>query len=236
VVIKYKVLILTTFLVIVADQGSKIYIDHAFPLEEGRKIVAVVPNYINITHVRNPGAAFGMLAGSNKKFRGPFFLATSILATTIILLVLYRLPPGKSSTAFFLSLILGGGGHQVTVVFDGTASGNLHESRQRRKGIGIVFSSHGETADDLIVRMVTGLREGAVVVSSDRELSRSIEKLGATPIASPEFMEKLENALERDPMGNGDAWEESEDIPARKGSQKKLSKKDRRARKKLDQL
>jgi len=108
VVIKYKVLILTTFLVIVADQGSKIYIDHAFPLEEGRKIVAVVPNYINITHVRNPGAAFGMLAGSNKKFRGPFFLATSILATTIILLVLYRLPPGKSSTAFFLSLILGG--------------------------------------------------------------------------------------------------------------------------------
>jgi len=127
-------------------------------------------------------------------------------------------------------------GHQVTVVFDGTASGNLHESRQRRKGIGIVFSSHGETADDLIVRMVTGLREGAVVVSSDRELSRSIEKLGATPIASPEFMEKLENALEGDPMGNGEAWEESEDIPARKGSQKKLSKKDRRARKKLDQL
>ena len=106
--VKYKVLILTTFLVIVADQGSKIYIDQAFPLEEGRKIVAVIPNYLNITHVRNPGAAFGMLARSNEKFRGPFFLGTSMLATTIILLVLYRLPAEKSSTAFFLSLILGG--------------------------------------------------------------------------------------------------------------------------------
>ncbi len=127
-------------------------------------------------------------------------------------------------------------GHQVTIVFDGTESGNLEESRQRRKGIGIVFSSHGETADDLIVRMVTGLREGAVVVSSDREISRSIEKLGATPIASPEFMDKLENALDGDPAENGEDWEESGVRHARKGAQKKLSKKVRRARKKLDQL
>ncbi len=106
--IKYKVLLLVTFLVVITDQGTKMYIDHTFPLEEGRKIVVLVPNYVNLTHVRNPGAAFGMLAGSNENFRGPFFLVTSTLATAIILLVLYRLPPGKSSSAFFLSLILGG--------------------------------------------------------------------------------------------------------------------------------
>ena len=70
--------------------------------------------------------------------------------------------------------------HQITVVFDGTDAYSLYRQRDQTKGIKILFSRRGETADTVIKRMVEREREGALVVSSDRDVAgfRRVSKSG----------------------------------------------------------
>ena len=51
-----------SFLLVVADQAAKFRICRAFYPGES---VAVIPGFFHLTYVRNTGAAWGMLSGSN---------------------------------------------------------------------------------------------------------------------------------------------------------------------------
>lgn len=70
--------------------------------------IPVIDGFFYITHVRNPGAAFSMLAESPEPFRRVFFLVASALAVVLVLSFYRRLAPGERFPALALGLVLGG--------------------------------------------------------------------------------------------------------------------------------
>ena len=122
-------------------------------------------------------------------------------------------------------------GHPITVVFDGWGGFEPVSTRTRHKGIEVIYTGKGETADEWIQRRVGGVRYGAVV-TSDREIQRHAECAGLAPIQSNEFERKMEAALalgrEGMVMDKGE-WDEEESIGVpKKGSARQLSKKEKK--------
>ncbi|MCE5281338.1 MAG: signal peptidase II [Deltaproteobacteria bacterium] len=95
----------TTALLIVLDQLTKAWVLASLKLHEG---FAVIDGFFNIVHVRNPGAAFGFLAGASPVFRSAFFIAVTVAAILLILHYLRRTRIGETSLVFSLALILSG--------------------------------------------------------------------------------------------------------------------------------
>jgi signal peptidase II len=95
----------TTALLIVLDQLTKAWVLASLKLHEG---FAVIDGFFNIVHVRNPGAAFGFLAGASPAFRSVFFIAVTVAAILLILHYLRRTRIGETSLVFSLALILSG--------------------------------------------------------------------------------------------------------------------------------
>lgn len=128
--------------------------------------------------------------------------------------------------------------HKITVVFDGTAEATLYPSRDRAKGVAIRYSKGGESADEVIRRMARREKAGALVVSSDREVMVAAESAGAASLDSAAFADKL--ALAGDFSLNGaDAADESTGwVPTtrKKGPSRRLPKRKRRARARVDRL
>jgi predicted RNA-binding protein with PIN domain len=131
-------------------------------------------------------------------------------------------------------------GYEVTVVFDGWRAGNLTENQQWQRGISVVYSRRDERADEVIKRMAKRFGQGAVVVTSDREVAHFAETVGATAVSSEEFEGKMGMALVREEKG----VEPGEVHPAeargkgtkKKGPSKRHSKSRRRAIKRLREL
>jgi len=77
--------------------------------------------------------------------------------------------------------------HQIIIVFDGIQNGWAEEGRDREGKINIIYSRHGERADDVIKRIAAQTSGEVIVVSSDREISSYATLLGKTPLPSLEF-------------------------------------------------
>jgi predicted RNA-binding protein with PIN domain len=116
---------------------------------------------------------------------------------------------------------------EVTVVFDGWQEGWSTETREKRKGIEVIFSKLGEKADEVIKRLVQEKGSGAVVITSDREVARFAQRMDAAVIPSEQFREKL---LERPSHMLKERLEEEESGMKKKGPSRRLSKKEKRAR------
>ena len=91
--------------VLVLDQATKAWVQSAFRLHESRP---VIEGLAHLTYVRNPGAAFGFLAGRGEDFRRPFFVAVTLVALAVILAVIRRIPSGRPWTLAALALVFGG--------------------------------------------------------------------------------------------------------------------------------
>ncbi len=87
------------------DQATKIWIVQSLSYADR---LTVIENFFYITHVRNPGAAFGMLANSPETFRLTFFISVTLVAIALIISFYRRLAPGDRLSALALGLILGG--------------------------------------------------------------------------------------------------------------------------------
>jgi len=129
-------------------------------------------------------------------------------------------------------------GHMITVVFDGRQAEAVSEQREQVKGIKIVFSRRGETADTVIQRMAKTERERAVVVSSDHEILNFSLSHGAAVIGSPEFEEKMTIASYMAVKGaeQEEGGEGRRTTTKKKGPQRRLSKKDRKLKVKTKKL
>ena len=102
---KYVILLSLAGLIIALDQISKLWIAHHFELYESLR---VIPNFFNITYIRNSGAAFGLLAKAPESFRIPFFIIIPLLALTVIILIFKKTRETELLMITSLSLILGG--------------------------------------------------------------------------------------------------------------------------------
>jgi signal peptidase II len=101
---KYKIAVCVSFFVIVADQITKILIRSNLALFEK---IPVLP-FLDITHLRNPGAAFGILNNISESMRIPLFVFILVVAFTAIFLFLRKAEGNDRILIFSLSLILGG--------------------------------------------------------------------------------------------------------------------------------
>jgi predicted RNA-binding protein with PIN domain len=127
--------------------------------------------------------------------------------------------------------------HRITVVFDGTRSPLFSRQRDRHKGITIVFSHHGETADSVIKQMARREGEKSLVVSSDLDIVRSVEGRGAATISAEDFENKLTLSLYVDGMQTDrDAYSGWKPTTKKKGPRKRLPKKQRKSRARIRKL
>jgi len=103
---KRNILFLTiTLVVMLLDQATKAWIIATVHLHDS---FVVIGGFFNITHVRNPGAAFGFLAGAPPLFRYLFFLAVTVAAIVLILHYLRVSRIEAPSLVSALALILAG--------------------------------------------------------------------------------------------------------------------------------
>jgi predicted RNA-binding protein with PIN domain len=82
-------------------------------------------------------------------------------------------------------------GAEITVAFDGAERVPGLPSTPR--GVRVLFSPKGQTADDLIRRLVRAEPDGrpVVVISSDREVADSVRRAGAYPLPSDALLRRL---------------------------------------------
>ena len=102
---RYARLLMIAGAVCILDQLVKILIVSTIPVYQ---TIPVIPGFFNLTHIYNPGGAFGFLSSSPSELRHLFFVLASILAMGLIIFLYAKTPPGHGLLEFGLSLILGG--------------------------------------------------------------------------------------------------------------------------------
>ena len=126
--------------------------------------------------------------------------------------------------------------YPITVVFDGQKE-HFDKRNSPPRGISITFS-RGETADELIVKMVRSEYKDSILVTSDKELRRNAEPFVNTLIYSEEFADRIFMSTFISEENN------EEEIPLhqqkldtkKKGNPRRLSKRERHKNKFLRKL
>jgi signal peptidase II len=90
----------TACAVIVADQVTKALVSAAFSVNSS---VPVIEGVVSLTHVRNAGAAFGVLQGQRW-----LFVVTGIVVLATVGIALWRLRPTSKLLLVGLALVSGG--------------------------------------------------------------------------------------------------------------------------------
>jgi predicted RNA-binding protein with PIN domain len=123
----------------------------------------------------------------------------------------------------------------MTVVFDGWQGGWNTEKREHQRELEIIYSKLGEKADEVIKRLVKEKGSGAIVITSDRDISRFAERMDVAVIPSESFREKLEVCPNRFEESLEEEEEEERGV-RKKGLSRRLSKKEKRTRAALKKL
>lgn len=100
-----RVFILIAGLVVVLDQITKLMVLAWMPLYHS---ITVIPGFFNLTHIRNPGGAFGFMAAGSPGLRNLLFIGVSILATGLIVYFYRQTPRSHPLLASALAMIFGG--------------------------------------------------------------------------------------------------------------------------------
>jgi signal peptidase II len=102
---KLRILVICTLVTVPLDQLTKYWVSAQIPRGER---VPVIDGFFDITHVRNTGAAFGLLDQAPEEWRTLLFASVGILALAVIVFFFRELAPGDRLSALGLALILGG--------------------------------------------------------------------------------------------------------------------------------
>ncbi|MGH7164427.1 MAG: signal peptidase II [Nitrospiraceae bacterium] len=102
---RYVILALVSLGTIMLDQASKAHIMQTMRLHES---IPIIPNFFSLTYIRNPGAAFGILASSSNGFRLLFFGFTSLFALALLGTIFFRLRHDDWVGHLSIAGILGG--------------------------------------------------------------------------------------------------------------------------------
>jgi len=92
-------------LIVVADQVSKLIVRKSLVLGESRNII---PGFLDLTHVQNTGAAFGLLNAADFPYKPLVMIGIAAVALVAIAAYATQLGFHERLARFGLSLILGG--------------------------------------------------------------------------------------------------------------------------------
>jgi len=102
---KYFKLLVIGGIIILLDQFTKELILRYLPFN---RTIPVIKGFFNITHIHNPGGAFGLMANLSPTLRTIIFLFISSLAVGIIFYFYKKTPAKYSLLAAAFALIFGG--------------------------------------------------------------------------------------------------------------------------------
>lgn len=102
---KYIWVSIVALAVVLLDQVTKLWVAASMRLHES---IPVVPDFFNLTYVRNTGAAFSLFAGHDASYRVPFFIVVSLVAAGVILSLVRSTPASQKSALLGCALVLGG--------------------------------------------------------------------------------------------------------------------------------
>ena len=102
---KYIKLVVIAGAVILLDQFTKGLILRYLPFNNN---ISVIDGFFHITHIHNPGGAFGLMANLNPALRSIIFLFISSLAVGLIFYFYQKTPAQYSWLAAAFALIFGG--------------------------------------------------------------------------------------------------------------------------------
>ncbi|MFO0774328.1 MAG: signal peptidase II [Nitrospiraceae bacterium] len=103
--VRLFLLALLTGAVVMVDQLTKVEVMQSMQLHQS---IPIIPGYFNLTYIRNPGAAFGFMAGAGSGVRVIFFAITSLFALGVLCMILMRLPESDWLGQYSIAAILGG--------------------------------------------------------------------------------------------------------------------------------
>jgi len=119
-----KYFFLIAVCVVALDRLAKWAVATYIPLRES---LTVIPGFFHITHVENPGAAFGMFAESAAPWKIAALVGFSLVALIIVTVLLWKNSHIMNTTTIGLSLILGGAtGNLWDRIVDGRVVDFLH--------------------------------------------------------------------------------------------------------------
>ncbi len=93
-------IIIHAFYIILIDQITKLLVLFSLGFERS---INIIPNLLNLTLVKNTGAAFSILSNAT-----PFLTFTSIFASLLIITLVYKYPPRSYWNSIGLAYLLGG--------------------------------------------------------------------------------------------------------------------------------
>jgi predicted RNA-binding protein with PIN domain len=128
--------------------------------------------------------------------------------------------------------------HSIKIVFDGQSAPTGSPNRERVKGIELIYSRSGESADAVIKRLAQRHGEKLLVVTSDNDIVRYAQSRGAATIDSRAFEDRLMMAGDMDSKGYTEADDREPWRPTtrKKGPARRLPRQQRKMRKKISKL
>lgn len=100
----YSSVLVISFLVVLLDQMTKWLVKAHVPFLSR----ITVFSWFDITHLRNPGIAFGMLRNMPEDIRLYFYIAVFVLVLVVIFFFLRRLQEEQRVFRYAIALVLGG--------------------------------------------------------------------------------------------------------------------------------
>lgn len=91
--------------IVVLDQITKALIVARLPLHDS---ITVIPGMFDLTHVRNTGAAFGMLSRAEFPYKPVVMTIVALIALAAVASYALSLPSAQRMARYGLALILGG--------------------------------------------------------------------------------------------------------------------------------
>ena len=102
---KYLRLIFIAGLVVVVDQITKLIVLNSLPLFHS---IQIIPGFFNLTHIHNPGGAFGFLSNNGSSIQRYVFLFASSVAVGLVLYFYNKTPQSYVLLSSGFALIIGG--------------------------------------------------------------------------------------------------------------------------------
>jgi signal peptidase II len=100
-----RMFVLIAGTVVVLDQVTKLLVLAGMPLYHS---IPVIPGFFNLTHIHNPGGAFGFMAAGHPGLRNLLFIGVSSLAMGLLIYFYRNTPNTHPYLAAALAMIFGG--------------------------------------------------------------------------------------------------------------------------------